>query len=216
MTASYADGVFQKNLPPDSLDAGWGNVFLKYDISSRKEADADHTYLRLDLISNFTTPETKKFVTYALTFTNANKTDAAPILREIFHSEKGTLLLDIIHSSPPVTVSGGIREQLLNSYMADPAGNVTVRGLSFDKDVLYHVHVDILTVDNIRILIDPNKMPQTDFYFAGDMPSSAGAVRVVPEFPIAALMFATSIAIIIVTFSVKVAGSRDDAYGPKS
>ena len=204
-TAAYADSVFQENLPPTpSLDTGSGNVFLKYDIASHKEADGlDHTYLKLDLIVNSTTPETRKFVTYVLTITNANDTNAKPILVETFHSERGTLLLNIIHSPPPVTISG-TREQLLNSYVADPAGNATMRGLSFDKDTMYHVHVDILTVDNIRNLFASYKMPKTDFYFSGDMPSSVGEVRVVPEFPIAMTILAAALGALVILGSQRI------------
>lgn len=186
---------------------------MKYDVSSRKEADADHTYLKLDLITNSTTQETRKFVTYNLVFTNS--TDARntlPMLNEAFHSENGTLLLDFVHSPPPVTIAG-TKEQLLYAYRADPSTKTMIRGLTFDSDVVYHVHVRIMTVDNIRNIIAPGKEPTADFVISGDMPSSAREVRVVPEFPFAAPIFAASVAII--TFMVKLA-RREDAHALKN
>ncbi|MEO9294004.1 MAG: hypothetical protein ABI347_00180 [Nitrososphaera sp.] len=196
--STFADSVFQENPPPTPrLDTESGNVFLKYDISSRKEADGfDHTYLKLELIVNSTTQETKRFVTYYLTFTNFNGTNAKPILSEALHTEAGTLLLNIVHSPPPITIPS-TREQILNSYKADPAGNVTIMGLSFDRNVIYHAHVDILRVDDIMGIFAADRMPKADFYFSGDMPSSVGEVRVVPEFPIATIILATILAIVI-------------------
>jgi hypothetical protein len=75
-------------------------------------------------------------------------------LSEVFYTENGTLLLDMVHSPPPITIPG-TREQLLNSYIVDPSGKIAVGGFPFEGKTMYHVHVMILTVDNIRNLFEP-------------------------------------------------------------
>lgn len=60
----------------------------------------------------------------------------------------------------------------------------------------------VLTIDNIRNLFASGKEPIADFYFSGDMPSVMGAVRAMPEFPIAEIALATLIAMATIITSL--------------
>jgi hypothetical protein len=65
---TFADSVFRENLAPRRLDVESGKVVLTHHISSSRQEvdDEDHTYPKIDLLTNTTSHERREFVTYNL------------------------------------------------------------------------------------------------------------------------------------------------------
>lgn len=186
----YASGSFFEN-PPVTFETD--NLSLEYDIATRNEPADGLTHTRIELALIHAGTEQIRFVTYILTFTKMG--DQAIMLRDVFHSENGPVVLDMVHADGPVLISG-TQEPYLNAWQAGPSGVVTVN-FPFEDEADYRLTVEVLTVDNIRNLF-AEEMPTADLVFSMDNPSTVAGVTTIPEFPLAMAVMATALATVIV------------------
>jgi hypothetical protein len=187
---SYAHSYFGENLPSTSRT---DDLSLEYDIATRDEpADGlTHTHIELSLVR---AGEEPRFVTYVLNFTTIG--DQTVLLRDVFHSENGPLVLDMVRTDGPVQLFG-TQEPYLNAWQPGPSGVVTVH-FPFEDDVDYRLTVEILAIDSIRNLFPSEQVPTTDLVFSMDNPSTVAGVTTIPEFPLAMAVMATALATVIV------------------
>ncbi|MGC2573318.1 MAG: hypothetical protein WA364_17525 [Candidatus Nitrosopolaris sp.] len=88
--------------------------------------------------------QTIQDVTYIITVTRGTASSARePLLLVFFHTKNGLLT---IHAEPPpgpLTVYGD-QDPFLNAWMADPGGNILIRGSILLQGGLYHFHVVVI------------------------------------------------------------------------
>ena len=117
--------------------------------------------------------------TYEITVTlgTASSTIQKPLLLDFFHAHNGLLTLHIEPTTGALTIYGkqaitgdliihGEQDPFLNSWVADPGGNILVRGPLLLQGGLYHIHVEIFTIDNDRSLFTPQQAPKFDAYLS--------------------------------------------------
>ena len=186
----YASGSFFEN-PPVTFETD--NLSLEYDIATRNEPADGLTHTRIELALIHAGTEQIRFVTYILTFTKIS--DQAVLLRNIFHSENGPVVVDMVHTDGPVMISG-TQEPYLNAWQAGPSGVVTVN-FPFEDNADYRLAIEILGVDNIRNLFSADEMPTADLVFSIDNPSAVAGVTTIPEFPLAVAVMAAALVAVI-------------------
>lgn len=165
---AFADGLFQENLPPASLGERQASLFVKINPPILTSDTKQNAFMQFRLF-NVKDNSTIKFTTFAITITKGTDPKATPLLTEVFHTESGLLTLKIQPQPGPVTIAG-TREQLLNSYVADPGGTINIRGPILLEGGLYHFSIMLLTVDNIRNLFASGSEPVFDTYLSvGDV-----------------------------------------------
>lgn len=185
---------FKRTFCRHPLDYKSNPMVIQYDIANSQEADATkHTHIKLDSVVK-ATQEEKKFVTYVLNFTRIGK-ESKPILTDLFLAENGTLALDIVHGHQlPLRILAD-REPFLNALVADPSKGdiITIRNFPFENSAVYHLNIGILTVNNIRNIFATEDVPKADILLSPDVPANVGEVRVIPEFPFAAMVLAAAL-----------------------
>jgi hypothetical protein len=165
----YADGLFQENLPPASIGDRQASLFVKINppiLTSDTKQDA---FLQFRLF-DAKTDENIKFTTFIIEVTKGTDMDAEPVLkRDAYLAEDGILTLKIQPADGPVRVFA-TREDFLQAWKADPGGTINIQGPVLQEGGLYHFRIELLTVDNIRKLFNPEDAPVFDTYLSvGDV-----------------------------------------------
>ncbi len=106
-------------------------------------------------------------VTYLITLTRGTPTSKfqKPLLVDFFHAHNGLLTLHV-EPNPGLLTIYGKQDPFLNAWVADPGGNILIRGPLLLQGGLYHFHVEIFTVDNDRSLFIPQQAPKFDAYLS--------------------------------------------------
>jgi hypothetical protein len=107
--------------------------------------------------------QTIKHVTYEVTMTKENSSliSQKPLLVDFFHAHNGLLTLHIQPANGPLTIFAK-QDPILQAWVADPSGNIFIRGPVLLDRGLYHFHVQIFTIDNDRSLFIPQQAPKFD------------------------------------------------------
>jgi hypothetical protein len=157
-----ADGLTQENLPPVSVGNRQMSLYLKVNPPILTPAAAHSTYMQFRLF-NAVNNETIQYVTYKITVTRgtASSLTEKPLLQDSFHSSIGLLTLHIEPTSGRITIFGE-RDPVLKSWLADPGGNIQIRGPVLLHGGLYHFHIEISTIDSDRTLFTPQQAPKFD------------------------------------------------------
>lgn len=165
---AYADGLFQENLPPASLGDREASLFVKINppiLTTETQQDAFMQFRLFNVQNN----ETIKFTTFVITVTKGTDPDTDPLLRDVFHTESGLLTLKIQPQEGEVQILA-TQEPYLNAWQADPGGTINIKGPVLLEGGLYHFKIELLTVDNIRNLFNPDDAPVFDTYLSvGDI-----------------------------------------------
>jgi hypothetical protein len=141
-------------------------------------AAAHSAYMQFRLFDT-SNNQTIKHVTYEITVTRgtASSTIQKPLLVDFFHTHNGLLTLHIEPTTGALTIYGkqaitgdliiyGEQDPILNPWVADPGGNMLITGPLLLQGGLYHIHVEIFTIDNDRSLFTPQQAPKFDAYLS--------------------------------------------------
>ena len=111
--------------------------------------------------------QTIQHVTYLITVTRgtASSKIQKPVVVDFFHAHNGLLTLHVEPTPGTLTIYGE-QDPFLNSWVADPGGNILIRGPLLLQGGLYHFHVEIFSIDNDRSLFIPQQAPKFDAYLS--------------------------------------------------
>src|ERR1051325_6567369 len=154
---AFADGLTQENLPPASLGDRQASLFLKINppiLTTETKQDAFMQFRLFDQRNN----ETIKFTTFIITVSKGTDPKAKPLLTDAFLTENGLLTLKIQPQEGPVSVAA-TQDAFLNAWKADPGGTINIKGPVLLEGGLYHFHIELLTVDNVRKLFNSGDSP---------------------------------------------------------
>ncbi|MEO9319648.1 MAG: hypothetical protein ABI361_03145 [Nitrososphaera sp.] len=164
----YADGLFMENLPPASVGNRDASLFVRINPPVLVSGSNSDAYLQLRLF-DAKTNETIKSTTFDITVTKGVEKDAKVIMEQVFTTDSGLLTLHITPTNGSVTVNAN-QDPFLNAWQADPGGDIKISGPLLLDGGLYHFHIRILTVDNIRNLFSDTNAPTFDSYLSvGDV-----------------------------------------------
>ena len=169
--ASADTGPYE-NLPPASIGNRNASLFLRIDppllLATANEAN-DKDVTMLFRLFDANTNQTIKFTTYFITVTKGISQNQPALLTDFFQAPDGLLAVKIHPSTDPVQVYGN-REPYLDAAVADPGGNISVKGPVFREGGLYHFHIEIFGVDNPRNIFNATGGPKFDTYLnVGDV-----------------------------------------------
>jgi hypothetical protein len=163
---AYADGLSVENLPPASVGNRQLSLYLKVNPPILTTAASHSAYMQFRLF-DASNNQTIQHVTYLITVTRGTSTSKfqKPLLVDFFHAHNGLLTLHVEPNPGLITIYGE-QDPFLNAWVADPGGNVLIRGPLLLQGGLYHFHVEIFTVDNDRSLFIPQQAPKFDAYLS--------------------------------------------------
>ncbi len=163
---AYADGLSVENLPPASVGNRQLSLYLKVNPPILTTANGKSAYMQFRLFDAITN-QTVQHVTYLITVTRGTSSSITqrPLLVDFFHAHNGLLTLHVEPTPGTLTVYGE-QDPFLQSWVADPGGNILIRGPLLLEGGLYHFHVEIFTIDNDRTLFVPQQAPKFDAYLS--------------------------------------------------
>jgi hypothetical protein len=171
---AYADGLTQENLPPASVGNRQLSLYLKVNPPILTTAVSHNAYMQFRLF-DATNNQTIQHVTYQITVTRGASTSSIPtpnqkpLLLDFFHAHNGLLTLHVEPTPGALTIFGE-QDPILQAWVADPGGNILIRGPLLLQGGLYHFNVQIFTVDNDRSLFIPEQAPKFDAWLSvGDV-----------------------------------------------
>ncbi len=175
---AYADGLSMENLLPASVGNRQLSLYLKVNPPILTTTAAHNAYIQFRLFDTRNN-QTIQHVTYEITVTRgtASSTIQEPLLLGFFHTHNGLLTLHIEPTTSALTIYGkqaitgnliiyGEQDPFLNPWVADPAGNILITGPVLLQGGLYHLHVEIFTIDNDRSLFMPQQAPKFDAWLS--------------------------------------------------
>ncbi|HET7148909.1 MAG TPA: hypothetical protein VFI73_10470 [Candidatus Nitrosopolaris sp.] len=171
----YADGLSQENLPPATVGNRQASLYVKVNppvlTTSAQAATANgaqNAYMQFRLF-DAKTNQTIQHVTYQITVTRGTSTREKPLLLDFFHAHNGLLTLKIEPTNGQLTIFGE-QDPFLQAWVADPGGNILIRGPLLLQGGLYHFHIEIFSIDNDRNIFIPAQAPKFDAYLSvGDV-----------------------------------------------
>jgi hypothetical protein len=166
----YADGLSQENLPPASIGTRQASLYVKVNPPVLTTGAAQNAYMQFRLF-DANNNQTIQHVTYQITVTRGSSTSTLvkPLLLDFFHAHNGLLTLKIEPTNGPLTIFGE-QDPFLQAWVADPGGNILVRGPLLLQGGLYHFHIEIFSIDNDRNIFIPAQAPKFDAYLSvGDV-----------------------------------------------
>jgi hypothetical protein len=167
---AYADGLSQENLPPATIGNRQASLYLKVNPPVLTTGAAQNAYMQFRLF-DANNNQTIQHVTYQISVTRGSSTSTLekPLLLDFFHAHNGLLTLKIEPTNGPITIFGE-QDPFLQSWVADPGGNILIRGPLLLQGGLYHFHVEIFSIDNDRNIFIPAQAPKFDAYLSvGDV-----------------------------------------------
>jgi len=167
---AYADGLSQENLPPATIGNRQASLYLKVNPPVLTTAAAQNAYMQFRLF-DANNNQTIQHVTYQITVTRgtSSSTREKPLLLDFFHAHNGLLTLKVEPTNGPLTIYGE-QDPFLQAWVADPGGNILVKGPLLLQGGLYHFHIEIFSIDNDRNIFIPAQAPKFDAYLSvGDV-----------------------------------------------
>ena len=162
----YGDGFTMENLPPASVGNKQIQVFIKLTppiITSNTNQDKT-MFLR---IFDANTNETVKKYSLWIEITKGDQL----LMRDLFSTNTGTLTLNII---PTDTIGHWTiqadQDPQLNSWMSMNGGPINVLAPILKEGGLYHIHLELQTIDFLNNLFTHDTAPKFDSYLSvGDI-----------------------------------------------
>lgn len=171
---AYADGIWQEQIQA-SIGNRAATLFIKINPPVLVAGTDQDAYLQLRLFDAKTNNNING-TTFELTVTKGVTNDAKRLLQDTFATDSGLLTLHIAPMPGEVQINGN-DDPFMPGYMADPGGNVKISGPLLLDGGIYHLHIKIVTVDDIRTLLNDTTAPQFDSYLSiGDIASTTVAV----------------------------------------
>jgi hypothetical protein len=164
---AYADGLTQETFSA-SLGDRQAELLVKVNPPILTDASRDDAYMLFRLY-DANNNQTIKATTFVITVEKGVGENAEHILTDTFHSENGLLRLKVQPQEGEVQIFG-TQEQFLNAWVADPGGTVNIRGPIFLEGGIYHLGIEILTIDFVRNLFPDDQIPEFDSWLSvGDV-----------------------------------------------
>lgn len=164
---AYADGLFMEEFTA-SFKGREARLSVNVNppvLTSDNRQDAYVQFRLFDQGNN----ETIRYSTFIITIEKGAGDNAEHLLTEVFHTESGLLTLRMQPQEGAVTILG-TQEQFINAWVADPGGNIGVRGPIFLEGGLYHFRIDVLGIDSIRELFRDYEIQSFDSWLSvGDV-----------------------------------------------
>lgn len=165
---AFSDGLTAENLPPATVGNRQASLFVKINppiLISGQEQDTYALFRLFDANTN----QTIEHTTYQITITKGTSPDQRPLVNDFFHAHNGVLKLKIEPRPGELTIFGD-RDPFQNALVADPGGEVLIRGPLLLDGGLYHFHIEIFGIDNDRNIFKPEDAPKFDSYLSvGDV-----------------------------------------------
>jgi len=162
----YGDGFTMENLPPASVGNKKIQVFIQLTppiITSNINQDKT-MFLR---IFDANTNETVQKYSLWIEVTKGNQL----LMRDLFSTNKGTITLKI---TPTDTIGKWTiqadQDPVLNSWMSQGGGPINVLAPILKEGGLYHIHMELQTINFLNNLFTPDTAPKFDSYLSvGDI-----------------------------------------------
>jgi hypothetical protein len=164
---AFADGLFQENLQGNIAGRNV-NLFLRINppiLTTQTQQDA---YVQIRLFEG--NNQTIKFTTFAIEILKVTSSGEQTLMNtDVFHTQSGLLTLKIEPREGKVQVFGS-KEFNIDAWLADPGGNINIRGPVLLDGGLYHFRIDVIGVDSSRQLLPVDQIKTFDSYLSvGDV-----------------------------------------------
>lgn len=162
---AFADGLFQENIG-GNLEGRDVQLFVKVNPPILTTETEEDRFLQLRLFEG--NNETIKFTTFGIEAFRVSGDGEEKIMNyDAFQTESGLLTLRIEPAEGETEVFG-TREDFTSAWIADPGGNINIKGPLLAEGGLYHFKIEVIGVDNPRgLLVEP---PSFDSYLSvGDV-----------------------------------------------
>jgi hypothetical protein len=156
---AFSDGLAAETLPPASVGNRQASLFVKINPPILISGQEQDTYVLFRLY-DANTNQTIEHTTYQITISNGTS-DQRPLVNDFFHAHNGVLKLKIEPRPGEITIFGD-RDPFQNALVADPGGNVLIRGPLLLDGGLYRFHIEIFGIDNDRNIFKPEDAPKFD------------------------------------------------------
>jgi hypothetical protein len=159
---AHADGLNVENLPPTTVGNRQLSLYVKVNPPILTTAASHSAYMQFRLF-DVKNNQTIQDVTYVITVTRGTASSGArePLLLDFFHTQNGLLTLHV-EPNPGLLTLYGEQDPFLNAWVADPGGNILIRGPLLLQGGLYHFHVVVIN----RSLFIPEQAPKFDAYLS--------------------------------------------------
>jgi hypothetical protein len=163
---AFGDGFTQENLPPASVGNRNVQLFIKLSppIITSDLTTPRYIYMRL---FDANTNETIVHDSFFISVTKHNQL----LLRDLFHTHTGELTLEITPTKTPGkwTIYGD-QEPFLNAWLNQGGGPIPVLADVLGEGGLYHLHVELFSIDYDKNIFTPDQAPKWDAYLSvGDI-----------------------------------------------
>jgi hypothetical protein len=160
---AIGDGIFEENLPPATVGDREASLYTKISPPILTSDTMQNAFFQLRLFDAKTGNNITN-VNYFLTITKGDKL----LLRELFYSKDGPLMLKFEPGDGPIKVFGST-EAFLGGW-TDETGQITISGPVLSQGGLYHFGIEIFGIDNVRNIFVPENAPRFDSYLSiGDV-----------------------------------------------
>jgi hypothetical protein len=165
---AFSDGLFEENLPPASVGDRQAGLFVKINPPILTSDSARDAYALFRLFDEKTN-QTIEHTTYQISITKGSSPDQRPLVNDFFHAHNGVLKLKVEPKPGELTILGN-RDPFQDALVADPGGNILIRGPLLLEGGIYHFQIEIFGIDNDRNIFKPEDAPKFDSYLSvGDV-----------------------------------------------
>lgn len=165
---AYGDGFTQENLPPANVGNRKISLFIKINPPIITWGNNQDRYLLFRWF-DANTNQTIQHTTFLVEVVNRTTL----LMQGVFHTHSGILSLRINPSNNPSDWKIiGTPKQFLDSYMYLPQGNGTIDLVApiLGNGGLYHIYVELITMDSDQNIFKPQDAPKFDAYLSvGDI-----------------------------------------------
>ena len=155
-----------ENLPPASIGNRNVQLFIKLTppIITSDTSQPREIYMRLF------DANTNQSIIHDSFFITITKHDQL-LMRDLFHTHTGELILDVTPTNTPGTWTiQGDQEPFLNAWVNQEGGPIPVFADALGEGGLYHVHVELFSIDYDQNIFTPDQSPKWDSYLSvGDI-----------------------------------------------
>jgi hypothetical protein len=134
---AYADGLSVENLPATTVGNRQLSLYVKVNPPILTTAVSHSAYMQFRLF-DVNNNQTIQDVTYVITVTRGTASSVArePLLLDFFHTKNGLLTIHVEPTLGLLTVYGE-QDPFLNAWVADPGGNILIKGLKQKSECVY-------------------------------------------------------------------------------
>ena len=163
---AYGDGFTMENLPPASVGNRNVQLFIKLTppIITSDTTQPREIYMRIF------DANTNQSIVHDSFFISITKHDQL-LMRDLFHTHTGELILDVTPTNTPGTWTiQADQEPFLNAWVNQNGGPIPVFADALGDGGLYHIHIELFSIDYDQNIFTPDQSPKWDSYLSvGDV-----------------------------------------------